>query len=220
MIKTQLSMLKKENRLRAKSLTREDSKSIQEMLYYMDAGSLGEFDREMIQKELISLALVAQKNGEPLSTQLTDDYRELCDQLMESVGKASKKERILVVAKFVSFVAFIYAIFDMCVSDGMIYELKLWDIFDYICYPFLALLLIRVHRHHIFSSLWAKASVPLLFVAYMFISVKVRLLSWNIVLLNVNIGFLVLVTGIIFFTIYGVYVNYMEKQSVLYHWAD
>ena len=221
---SQLAMLKKENKLRARYLTENDRKAIKKMQIYMSASKVGEFDKEVIYKELIGIALVAQKNGESLGSELTDDYKAMCDGLVESAGKATTKERNLVLGRYISGIIFIYSLMNLTASvwlkNTLIMDFNIVDLFLYGVYPFFVLVMRNIEGKNIFSPQWSNILMRLPLVAIILTMIWFNDSPWSFTLFNMNTILLAIITGTIFTYFQIAYYKYMEKQATLVHWAD
>lgn len=95
-MKSELSLLKKENKLREQYLPQEDQDMIKRMLNYMKTTKMCIFEKEVIHKELIGMALEAGQRGESLIDVLGNDEKTFCDEMVADTKKAPIKEYLLI----------------------------------------------------------------------------------------------------------------------------
>ena len=215
-------MLKKENKLSTESLTENERDVIKKTQKYMGSSNVSEFDQQIIHKELIGIALTAQKNGESISDELIDDYEAMCDGLVESAGKATKKERCLVLGKYISRNLLMFSLVDLTITtylfDTILIDFDIYRMFVYCVYPVFGLVLEKIANKHIFSSSWTDMitwiSLAALILAAWFGSLYV------FSFFKIHAFLLTLITGVIFTCFHIAHYKYMEKQASLFHWAD
>lgn len=90
-----LRIMRKENNLQEKNLTKENNNILTDMIIYMKSHNLIEYDVEVMRKELIGMALEAQLRNEKFSDVIGEDYKSICNDLMESARKQTKGDFIL-----------------------------------------------------------------------------------------------------------------------------
>lgn len=94
-MRSELSILKKENKLRKQSLEDTEIKTINRMMKYMWTKRVHVFELEVIHKELIGMALEAKERGETLREVLGSDEKAFCDEMTSSSRKNTFKEYVL-----------------------------------------------------------------------------------------------------------------------------
>ena len=95
MKKTQLQQLRKENKLRAQFLSNASQETLRTTLQYADASRMSAFDREVLYKYIVGMALAAEQQGRTLAETLGGDLKAACQGMVEGIGPAEPKERLL-----------------------------------------------------------------------------------------------------------------------------
>lgn len=90
-----LNKLRKENNMQDKQLSKENSPIMTDIICYLRASDLCEYDIEIIRKELIGMALESQLRGENFSDIVGDDKKAFCMELMENGRQKTNYEKIL-----------------------------------------------------------------------------------------------------------------------------
>lgn len=90
-----LRIMRKENNSQEKNLTKENNSILTDMIIYMKSHNLIEYDLEIMRKELIGMALEAQLRNEKFSDVIGEDYKSICNDLMESARRQTKGDFIL-----------------------------------------------------------------------------------------------------------------------------
>lgn len=80
----QLNMIRKENNTQDKQLLKENSTIMIDIVCYLRASNLCEYDIEIIRKELIGMALEAQLRGDFFGNAVGEDYESFCRELIKS----------------------------------------------------------------------------------------------------------------------------------------
>ena len=125
MLKNELSLLKKENKLREEFVIEEDQAIIKKMLTYMSAKRIGLFELEVIHKELIGMALEAGQRGESLHATIGKDEKAFCDDMIEGSKKQTLKETLLITfQQFIFCYATYIVAFVLFLSNPMHVELN------------------------------------------------------------------------------------------------
>lgn len=90
-----INKLRKENNTQDKGLSKENNSAMTDIVCYLRASNLCEYDIEMIRKELIGMILEAQLRGETFSHVVGDDYKGFCRELMKNGRQKTLYEKIL-----------------------------------------------------------------------------------------------------------------------------
>lgn len=90
-----LNKLRKENNLQDKQLSKENNPIMTDIICYLRASDLCEYDLEIIRKELIGMALESQLRGENFGDIVGDDKKAFCMELMENGRQKTNYEKIL-----------------------------------------------------------------------------------------------------------------------------
>lgn len=90
-----LKVLKKENNIMEKQLKDYNKIVLTDMILYLYSSNLKEYDIEVIQRDLISMALEYQLRGEDFKKAIGSDYKEFCNELIKSAREKTLYEKIL-----------------------------------------------------------------------------------------------------------------------------
>jgi len=216
-----LRLLKKENKLREKYLSKESSNAIDKMMKYMNMARMSAFDREITHKELIGMALEAERRNETFSEIIEGDKKEWCEAVIENSRKISRTEFFLVVAYdlairtlFLSIV--FWGITDtkaVYVSTGIFF--LVWLALGTVGQIFLRprFLYEKGWKNHIYNFI-------LIFTLILFAVVNLYIPSLKSVFFRVNTIRITGVAFIIFLLVKLVYDYYIICQSKKYKWTD
>ena len=91
----QLNMLRKENNTKDKELLKENSTIMTDIICYLRASNLCEYDIENIRKELLGMAIEAQLRGDFFGDVVGEDYKAFCIEIMKSGRQKTRYEKIL-----------------------------------------------------------------------------------------------------------------------------
>lgn len=137
MLINELSLLKKENKLREAFIVEEDRGIIKKMLTYMEAKRISIFELEVIHKELIGMALEANQRGESLHATIGKDEKVFCDDMIEGSKKQTLKETLIMTIQQFVFCYAVYIVVSVFflsnpmrveLSSGLIIFLPLWSL--------------------------------------------------------------------------------------------
>ena len=217
-----LRLLKKENKLREQYLSKESSNAIDKMMKYMNVARMGAFDREITHKELIGMALEAEKRNETFSEIIEGDKKEWCEAVIENSGKITKTEFFLVVAYdlairtlFLSIVFFgIYTDTEaVYVSQGIFF--LVWLVLGTVGQIYLK-------PRFLYEKRWKKHIYDFILI---FTLILIAVINWSIpylesVLFRVNTIMITGIAFILFLLVKVVYDYYITCQSRNYKWTD
>ncbi|WP_010293931.1 hypothetical protein [Clostridium senegalense] len=101
-MKNELNKLKFQNEINTENLNEINQKTLTHILCYFKTFKIGAFDREVIRKDLIGMAIEAENRNETLSNIIGNDEKSWCDSILDSYGKVSFKELILSIINQIS----------------------------------------------------------------------------------------------------------------------
>lgn len=87
-------MLKKNNN-REKAITDENQEIYTNMVVYLRASDLTEYNQELVREDLIELILDGQQRGDNIQKVMGGSYKEICDGIIDAMPKKTKKEKIM-----------------------------------------------------------------------------------------------------------------------------
>ncbi|MDF3002400.1 MAG: hypothetical protein K0Q48_2519 [Bacillota bacterium] len=89
----QLKKLRKENNKQDKLLSNESNTIMVDMVCYLRASNLCEYDIEVIRKELTGMALESQLRNQQFSEVIGEDYKAFCDELIKNGSSKTRYEK-------------------------------------------------------------------------------------------------------------------------------
>lgn len=116
----ELSMLKRQNETTTQELTDTNQKILSRILKYVQISKIGAFDREIIRKDVIGMAMEAEKRGNTLSAIMDADEKSWCDSIVASYGKVSPSELILSMLKEMSILWLIWGVIFFNISPSIV----------------------------------------------------------------------------------------------------
>lgn len=120
MIKNELRILRKENRLRSEFLNIQDQDTIQKMVAFMNIRKLSVFEAEVLRKDLIGMALEAESRGETLDSVIGPDKESFCREMTAGCRPRPFWEQLLCLGRDLSLYWLLYSLLAIPVS---------WDLF-------------------------------------------------------------------------------------------
>ncbi|WP_443659886.1 hypothetical protein [Clostridium algidicarnis] len=118
----ELNLLRKQNQTNTKELIDINQEFLSRILNYVQISKIGAFDREIIRKDLIGMAIEVEKRGKTLSDIIGTDEKSWCDSLVDSYGKISPIELILSILKQASIYWFIWGIVLFTIPNYIIHS--------------------------------------------------------------------------------------------------
>lgn len=92
-MKHSVKLLNKENNERDKQLTGDYDLVMTDMVCYLRGADLSDAHIEEVRRDLLDMFIEAKEREEPVETLVGGDYKEFCDNILESVPKKTKKEK-------------------------------------------------------------------------------------------------------------------------------
>lgn len=86
--------LNKINNEQDKKLNKENNLVMTDMVCYLRAANISEYNQETVRQDLLEMVLSAQERGEDIKTVIGEDYKTFCDEIIENLPKMSVRERI------------------------------------------------------------------------------------------------------------------------------
>lgn len=221
----ELKLLQKENKLRADCLSEPSRKLLKEMDGSLQGAWVGAFDRAVIQKELIGVALAAEQQGGTMQGSLSSDMESLCRQLAEGAGKASVWESICYWGGYYCRLMAILFLAYMLLSPG--YRLDVYSVLTLVLWPFVAFSCSNFSaRRYTFATGWRRMMPAVVFVVVLgaflglrgWLELRFGLLGTGVINLPPLVVALVFgAAGLVFASCFAAIVN---KQAAQQSWAD
>lgn len=87
--------LNKLNNAREKLILEENDKDYTNMIVYIRGANISEYNQELVRSDLIELILDGQERGDNIKKIIGENYKEICDEIINSLPKLTVKENIL-----------------------------------------------------------------------------------------------------------------------------
>nr|MBP3597823.1 DUF1129 family protein [Eubacterium sp.] len=89
--------LLKKNNAREERIYKENEDVYTNMIVYLRAADMTEYNQELVRADLIEMILDGQERGEDIQQVMGGCYKEICDEIIEAMPKRTKKEKMLYV---------------------------------------------------------------------------------------------------------------------------
>lgn len=172
-------------------LTDESRLAMEKMAAYMNVAKMGAFDREIVRRDMIAMALEAQEREEPFSSVIGEDQKAWCDEIAQSVGPAPLSERILHYIKNTAGWAVFLCILEFGtgrepagITLGFLFLLALYCVFRYIWFTYAAPRLAYAKKWvRIVSWCAAPATIFALYILQWFFYGSTEPVPWTVLVL-------------------------------------
>lgn len=217
----ELSALKTQNEATTEKLTDINQEILSRILKYVQISRIGAFDREIIRKDLIGMAIEAEKREKTLSDIIGADEKSWCDSIVDGYGKVSLKELTLSILKQLSFSWFTWGIVLIDITPSII-KVNMGHLSVFLLYS----LLMTSYNFFIsykfaFHSLTKRFLINLMFliVAILSMGLFARFLK-EIVLFSIPNYVIHLVFGTIWASCTFLYKDLIHKQAKKINWME
>lgn len=224
-MKNELSILKKENKLRAKFLSSEGREQIRRIGDRLTAARLSEFSAQVIRKELIGMGLEAEQRGSTLASAIGWDEEGFCKSLVESGEKAPGVELLLTGLRAEAF--FILINFLLAYILGGFQPIGEWNMLNLLTLAvgiplYIALFWFYLIPISVTSNNPAMRALPgIAFAAMMLFALRAHSMS-GILGSDVTVNFLIIivVSAVCLAVFELLYNRYIHKTAARYSWRD
>lgn len=87
-------LLNRSNNQLDNRLTAENDPVMTDMVCYLRASSLSEYNQELVRQDLLEMVLSAQERGDSIDTVIGGDYQSFCDEIITSLPPKSAIQRV------------------------------------------------------------------------------------------------------------------------------
>ncbi len=87
--------LMKKNNQREEAILEENQEIYTNMIVYLRASDITEYQQERIREDIIDMVLGGQQRGDDIKKVMGGNYQEICDEIIEEVPKRTMKQKIL-----------------------------------------------------------------------------------------------------------------------------
>lgn len=174
-------------------LTAENDKVMTDMVCYLRASGISEYDQEQVRQDLLEMALSAQERGDSISTVIGGDYQAFCDSVIENLPKKSLRQKIcgslsmlflcfsiLGAINIVISKDFIFLIRDLLVGNPPSFQLSisLWTLISFLLIIAVSIFLVQIICKTAFRSSTPKATKLKIFLIGAGCAALFLLLAW------------------------------------------
>ncbi|SCK03373.1 Protein of uncharacterised function (DUF1129) [uncultured Clostridium sp.] len=154
--------LLKQNNKREKIINKFNIDIYTQMIVYMRESDIDEYTQELIRADLIEMIIDGQERGDDIKKVMGGNYKEICDEIINTFSKKSKKQRLMEILNtslssiwILGGISVIQTlIFDFSKEDKMHnYELSLGNLLSIIILTVIANIIIKYLCKNSFDSL-------------------------------------------------------------------
>lgn len=87
--------LLRKNNTREKEIVDENEEIYTNMIVYLRGSDLTDYNQEVVRGDIIELILDAQQRGDNIQKVMGNNYKEICDEIIEVMPKKTKKDKIM-----------------------------------------------------------------------------------------------------------------------------
>lgn len=93
-MKKQCRELMKKNNKREEAIHEDNDEIYTNMIVYLRGSDMTEYNQELVREDLIEMILDGQNRGDDIQKVIGDNYKEICDEIIESMPKKTKLQKI------------------------------------------------------------------------------------------------------------------------------
>lgn len=86
--------LLKSNIKREKEIHGDNAKIYSNMIVYLRSADMSRYNQELVREGLIEMIVDGQNRGDDINKVMGNNYKEICDDIMEAVPRKTKREKI------------------------------------------------------------------------------------------------------------------------------
>lgn len=86
--------LLKSNIKREKEIHGDNAKIYSNMIVYLRSADMSRYNQELVREDLIQMIVDGQNRGDDINKIMGNNYKEICDDIMEALPRKTKKEKI------------------------------------------------------------------------------------------------------------------------------
>lgn len=217
----ELSALKTQNKITTEKLTDINQKILSRILKYVQISRIAAFDREIIRKDLIGMAMESEKRQKTLSDIIGDDEKSWCDSIVDSYGKVSLKELTLSILNQLSLWWFILGFIWFNITPSTV-KINIGDLSVFLVYA----LVLTIYNFFISYKFAFISSTKQSLIEFMFCIIVTLLIaqiartSQEIVLFSIQNYVIHLIFGIIWGISTFLYNKLIHKQATKINWME
>lgn len=94
-MKKQCRELLRKNNKREKEIHKNNDKIYTDMIVYLRGSDMTSYNQELVREDLIQMILDGQDRGENIEKVIGKNYKEICDEIIETMPKKTKLQKIV-----------------------------------------------------------------------------------------------------------------------------
>lgn len=84
----------KSNIKREKEIHGDNAKIYSNMIVYLRSADMSRYNQELVREDLIEMIVDGQNRGDDINKVMGNNYKEICDEIMEAMPRKTNKEKI------------------------------------------------------------------------------------------------------------------------------
>ncbi|MEG2786625.1 MAG: hypothetical protein RR942_02300 [Romboutsia sp.] len=210
-MKKQCRELLRKNNKREKEIHKNNDEIYTDMIVYLRGSDMTSYNQELIREDLIQMIIDGQNRGEDIEKVIGDNYKEICDEIIETMPKKTKIQKIVSTLELslsliwiLGTISIIRTIIINFISNDKNWDfaLSIGDIINMIIIIFIANIVVEytcktafnaTHKNKIISFL--KTWIGCMIVLGIMVISSYYL---NTTIINISLILVIIITGIIF----------------------
>lgn len=90
----ELKKLLKNNNEVEEKIYDDNNKIYSDMIVYLRGSDMTEYNQELVRQDLIQMILDGQERGDDIQKIIGNNYKEICDEIIEAMPKKTRKEKV------------------------------------------------------------------------------------------------------------------------------
>lgn len=78
-----------------KQIWEENQEVFTDMICYIRSANISDYEVEVVRQDLIEMILSAQSRGENINSLFSGDYKQFCDEVIETIPQKTRKEKVI-----------------------------------------------------------------------------------------------------------------------------
>ena len=210
-MKKQCRELLRKNNKREKEIHKNNDEIYTDMIVYLRGSDMTSYNQELVREDLIQMIIDGQNRGEDIEKVIGDNYKEICDEIIETMPKKTKIQKIVSTLELslsliwiLGTISIIRTIIINFISNDKNWDfaLSIGDIINMIIIIFIANIVVKytcktafnnTHKNKIISFL--KTWIGCMIVLGIMVISSYYL---NTTIINISLILVIIITGIIF----------------------
>lgn len=89
------SEYRRKNNIREKEILPENQEIYTDMIVYLRVADMNEYNQEKVREDIINMIVDGQNRGEDIKAVIGENYKEVCDGIIEEMPKKTRKEKVM-----------------------------------------------------------------------------------------------------------------------------